>query len=370
MQILIVDPYLTYSHKVWLDGLSANLNHPIFALTLPASHWKWRMHGGTLMLAQQFTQSGFEPDLIIATDMLDLSLFIAQCKGFLKPTIPVWLYFHENQLTYPFSALDSDAAKGFDNHYAFINFTSALLSDQLIFNSAFHLHAFMHALPRFINQFPKPTINLSVSDLMKKSIVIYPGFEPAPSKPVWDYMDQNLPIIVWNHRWEYDKDPETFFNILYTLSDEGYKFHISVMGQRFNRIPAIFSSAYDRLEAHIIHWGFIKDRSEYWQWLRRADIVISTSKQDFFGISMVEAISAGCYPLMPKRLAFPELIPKYLHSRHLYHTEEELLSKIRNLLVSWPEIFDSRQDLIRHVTKYTAKNQANAYKKLLSKVVI
>ncbi|NND33615.1 MAG: DUF3524 domain-containing protein, partial [Saprospiraceae bacterium] len=179
MQILVVDPYFTYSHKVWFDGLCASSDHKFSKLTLPPFHWKWRMHGGTLQLAQQFNESYGEFEMIMATDMLDLSLFIAQCKGFLKPSAPIWLYFHENQLTYPFSELDRDKALGYDNHYAFINLTSALLADRLIFNSKFHRDSFLTAIPGFLDQFPRPKLTIPISKLFDKSHVIYPGFDSS-----------------------------------------------------------------------------------------------------------------------------------------------------------------------------------------------
>ena len=37
--------------------------------------WKWRMHGGAVTLAKQFKNKNYKPDLILSTDMLDLSTF-------------------------------------------------------------------------------------------------------------------------------------------------------------------------------------------------------------------------------------------------------------------------------------------------------
>ena len=37
-------------------------------------------------------------------------------------------------------------------------------------------------------------------------------------------------------------------------------------------------------------------------------MIVSTAGHEFFGISVVEGISAGAYPVLPKRLAYPEIL--------------------------------------------------------------
>ena len=45
------------------------------------------------------------------------------------------------------------------------------------------------------------------------------------------------PLILWNQRWEYDKDPETMLRALYALADEGLPFRVALAGESFRVQP-------------------------------------------------------------------------------------------------------------------------------------
>ena len=367
MKILLVDPYLTPSHDTWLGGFTALKEHEVHTLTLPAYHWKWRMHGGAVMLAHQFAGCQFDPDVVIATEMLDLNLFIALSRKSIKSSCKWIVYLHENQLNYPVSDRDLDRKKNYDNHYAFINYTSVLVADWIVFNSQYHQSSFFDHLPPFLRQFPDHELDRSIGDLQRKSSVIYPGFDAHQIQHNSQVWQNDTPLILWNHRWEYDKDPDSFFSVLFTLSEEGYQFGLVILGKSFRQIPPIFQKAHERLSAHIVHWGYLEDRAEYNHWLWRSDIAISTSNQDFFGISAIESIYANCYPLLPDRLAFPEHIPDPLKPKHLYFSQADLLNKLRVLLSSFGWCAEKFQNhlLKDHLKNYHYDKIAVEYEKLL-----
>ncbi len=54
------------------------------------------------------------------------------------------------------------------------------------------------------------------------------------------------------------------------------------------------------------------------QLLHAGTIVLSTALHEFFGMSVVEAVRAGCRPLLPARLSYPELFD----GNFLYKDEE------------------------------------------------
>ncbi|HSR31236.1 MAG TPA: DUF3524 domain-containing protein, partial [Anaerolineae bacterium] len=144
----MVEPYYTGSHQAWADGYRAHSRHDVRLLTLPGRFWKWRMQGGAVTLAHKVRALNERPDLVLASDMLNLPVFLTLAGEGLA-TMPVALYFHENQLTYP---LQSGEKR--DLHYGFINFVSALRADAVLFNSAYHLEAFFEELPRLLKHFP------------------------------------------------------------------------------------------------------------------------------------------------------------------------------------------------------------------------
>ena len=136
MKILIIEPYYTGSHAAWADGIAKHSRHEVRLLTLPGRYWKWRMHGGSVTLAKKYLEMEITPDLILGTDMLDLANFLALTRR-KTARIPVCVYFHENQINYPWSPEDRDVVNNRDRHYGFINYVTALSADRIFFNSHF-----------------------------------------------------------------------------------------------------------------------------------------------------------------------------------------------------------------------------------------
>ena len=330
MKILILEPYFTGSHKQWALGYKKYSKHEVKILSMKGQFWKWRMHGGAVTLAKQFKNKNYKPDLILSTDMLDLSTFLALTKTKARSAI----YFHENQLSYPWSPNDRDLLKKRDHHYSFINYVSALSADHVLFNSRFHMEIFLKKLHSFLNHFPDHNEIDTIKIIEKKSEVLSLAIE-LKKFDSYKYTKHNKPLILWNHRWEYDKNPELFFKSLKHVKDHGYNFDLAVLGENFSNSPEIFKNAKDIFKENILHWGYAKNFDSYAKWLWKANILPVTSNQDFFGVSVMEAIYCETYPLLPNRLSFPELIPKKFHCDHFYQNDNDLNEKLISLIKTY-----------------------------------
>ena len=319
MRVLLLDPFHTGSHRAWSTGWKRWVDaHPeatavrsVTLWTLPGRNWKWRMHGAAASFAQR--ASGVAPDWIIATDLLD----VAQFRGLLPAAwrhVPVATYFHENQLTYPWSDGDPDARTERQTGYGYINWSSAQASDLLLFNSAHHRDAFFAALPALFYSLPKPHPELHLDSLKRKSVVLPVGLD-------WEGLEADAlpstfepdapPLILWNHRWEWDKGPDRFFAAIDALERGGWDFQCAILGPRFRRIPPVFEEAFRRWPHRWAQWGGTEDRKAYATWLHRADLLIHAPRQENFGISMVEAMYCGTVPWLAPGTAGTEIAPGF-----------------------------------------------------------
>jgi glycosyltransferase involved in cell wall biosynthesis len=256
--------------------------------------------------------------MIVASDMLDLATFRALTADTLAG-VPAVVYFHENQLTYPLPP-----GRTRDLSFAWVNYTAALVADAVLFNSDFHRRDFLGALPALLGRYHDHQELATVAGIVAKSHVLPPGIDlaaldgPVPSR------DDGAPVILWNSRWEYDKQPGVFFAALEALEARGVGFRLIVAGEHIDPGAADFVAARERWGPRIVHWGYAPTRAAYAALLRRADMVVSTAAQEFFGIGVVEALYCGCAPLLPRRLNYPDLLPTAHHAACLYTRDEEL----------------------------------------------
>lgn len=315
--IFLLEPYFSGSHQAWADGYARHSSHNVHVLTLPGRFWKWRMFGSAVTLVEQARQAAAEhgsPNVVLASDMLDLASFLGHASTVIGSPKTV-LYMHENQLTYPLSPTARD-----DLAYAFMNWSSMLRADEVWFNSQFHLDAVFSALPKFLRHFPDHRHVRLVEGVHDKSIVMPVG---VGLDWIGETEKNSPPLIVWNQRWEYDKDPERLFRALYRLADSGADFRLALCGENFRNVPVEFEEARHRLASQLVHYGFAA-REEYEALLRDASVVVSTAKHEFFGIAAVEAMAAGAVPVFPDKLSYPSLVPQEVHAETLYRDDAGL----------------------------------------------
>ena len=373
MDILLVEPYFTGSHAAWADSYVRVSRHNVEILSMEGRNWKWRMRGGAVTLAKRFMEMDFTPELILTTDMLDLAAFCSLTRA-VTAKVPAAVYFHENQFTYPASPKERARPGGRHSHYGFINYTTALAADHVFFNSSFHKDSFLGALSGYLSGKPDHNEADSVALIGDKSSVLYPGMElkrlkaRAPLTPALSPKGRGgMPLILWNHRWEYDKNAAEFFEALYLLKEKGIDFEVAILGESFGRAPEEFASARERLGDRVVHFGYASDLDTYASWLARADLLPVTSHHDFFGCSVVEAIHMGCTPLLPDRLVYPEHIPVSLRKRYLYHGFDDLVDKLTRAVTNVEAYRD--ESLAAFVARYDWDELGPVYDSAMERAV-
>jgi glycosyltransferase involved in cell wall biosynthesis len=242
--------------------------------------------------------------------MTDLSALKGFCGSI--HNVPTILYFHENQFAYP--------DQGDPNHVVERQITSlysAIAAEQLVFNSKFNKTTFLQGVKRLLKKLPDGIPSGIVESLENKSEIIsvpLMPLTPLPSPSQNDIPSSVAPAevidIVWNHRWEHDKGTEALETIVSMLVKSGIDFRFHLIGQSFRKIPQSVENSISLLEQYqrLGTSGFIENRDEYLDLLAHSQIVLSTAQHEFQGLAVLEAIQAGCIPVVPDALAYQEFV--------------------------------------------------------------
>lgn len=356
LSLLILEPYCGGSHAFFLSGIS-RLSYAFESITLPARNWKWRMRLAAPYFAKKLQEDNRRFDRILCSPFVDAATFRGMAPKWVRE-VPLLTYFHENQFAYPVQIDDER-----DLHYGLTNMTTALASDSVAFNSEYNLRSFLGGIEATMKHSSDLKLHDPCSAIMAKSRVLPVAIDFQDIDAVSIVPRVDAPVLIWNHRWQNDKNPRMFFNTLFELDDEGINFRLIVLGQSFTNSPEIFSEAKNRLHHKIMHFGCPSSRKEYAMWLKHGDIVISTSHHEFFGIAVVEAVRAGCRPLLPRRLSYPELYP----DEYLYD-DENFKQKLNEFIREGTRLSQKQSKYL--TDRFSWKTLSPAYESWISDVII
>ncbi|QOC23560.1 DUF3524 domain-containing protein [Wenzhouxiangella sp. AB-CW3] len=302
---LLLSPYRSDSHAAWADWLQNHITGVDWqVLELPGRHFAWRIRGNPLSWLDEIPRD--PPDLLLATSMADL----ATIRG-LHPQlarVPTWYYFHENQFAYPASDRQITSIEA-----SMVQVYGALAADRVFFNSAFNRDSFFAGLSELLDRLPDGVPADVLTRLETRSDVL-----PVPVAPVPSADQRDHKLIVWNHRWEYDKAPERFATALIELAEAGMDFRLALLGRRPRKTPTALAHLRRTLGDRIIADGHLP-APDYRLLLGQAGIAVSTAIHEFQGIGMLEATSAGARPLVPDALCYREQYP----SEYRYRPDED-----------------------------------------------
>lgn len=360
MRVLLCEPYFTGSHRAWAEGIATHSRHDVRLVTHHGGFWKWRMQGAALTLADEIctvVSSWGRPDVLLVSDMVHLPALLGFARAALGD-VPVVLYMHENQLTYP-------VADGVprDETYAMTNWLSVAAADRVVFNSEHHRRELLGALPSLLRRFPDHRHTANLASVEQRSEVLPVGVDG--DRFALSRSEAVPPVVLWNHRWEHDKDPAAFFAALDAVAAAGLDFRLAVAGESYTIVPPEFASARTRFAERIVHFGTATD-AEYPRVVADADVVVSTAAHEFFGVAVVEAISAGALPVLPERLSYPELVPDRLP--YLYDSEDQLVERLGWALTDHEGRRRAAARAARHARQFDWSVVAPRYDALLERV--
>lgn len=327
--VLLLSAYRSDSHALWADWLRSELEADWRVLELPGRYFRWRIRGNPLSwldaLPQQLEAGqpqGWQPDRILATSMVD----ICTLRGLFPTlaTVPTSLYFHENQFAYPVSQGQHSSIDP-----QMVQLYGALAVDELLFNSLFNRDSFLAGIEALLGRLPDALPNGLVERLAPKCrwlpVPVEPMSAPAVDKTgpglvceasAFHQKAESKPqrlTVLWNHRWEYDKYPEALLLLASALLKRGLGIDLVLLGHGADRPHAVKQQLEQLVQAsegalRIVMSGFLP-KAEYRLWLQQADVVFGAARHEFQGLSLLEAASAGAFPVVPDALCYPEQYP-------------------------------------------------------------
>ena len=353
--VVLLEPWFEGSHAQWCTGWQQASRHNISVLMGPRGGWRKSLRSGAVFFANELQKSYPTADVIVASTPIDLAGVIG-CSSTSLRNKPFILYMHESQFGYPHGLKGPPA-----DHLLATDFNAIKASTRTLVASDYHRELLNKALPEFADRLFLGNAAEAMAGFNINTLPI--GVDLIGPRP----SDASGPHrLLWNHRWAADKEPEKFVNVITELALNNYDFEVIAIGPVERSGSAQFLKLKKILGPKLVISGE-QSRNSYVNCLHTADIVVSTSKHEFFGVSVVEAISAGARPLLPNRLSYPELVPDHLRDFFLY-SDDIYDSLARLITTTRSELHAHRDALIQHVESFNWTSLVHDYDDLIDNV--
>ncbi len=365
-RVVVVEPFHGGSHASWFSQWKQYSRHDLYLLSLPDQFWRWRMRGSSVTLGAELAAFAAEhgpPDALVVSDMVDAAGLLGMARRQMA-SVPVALYMHENQLLYPVAP-----GQRATDTYGLINWRSMNVADEVWFNSSFHRTALFEALPTLLVRQPDNDHDHLVAPIAQRSSVLWPGVDVGPliAGERADRGETSRPLVLWNQRWDHDKNPAEVFAMLARLASEGVAFDLALAGETVRENDREMVTRHGVLADRIVHEGHLA-RADYVALLLRSDVIVSAADHEFFGIAIIEAIASGAVPVLPDRLSFPEIIEPQFHGRVL-GSDASLEARLRAVLEDVPTARAGIEGLRASMVRFASPTSAAAHDDAVERLI-
>jgi glycosyltransferase involved in cell wall biosynthesis len=147
-------------------------------------------------------------------------------------------------------------------------------------------------------------------------------------------------IVVFPHRWDKEKQPDVFVQIMQLLWRCRQDFRVLITTGRKK-----FADPRGLLIGVSFPYEIYENLSkyDYYLALAKAKVMVSCAVEEHFGYAFCESAVAGCAPVVPNAYSYPEILNG--DTRFLYNNTLGAVSKVDAML-------DAPESAARYVTKY------------------
>lgn len=144
-------------------------------------------------------------------------------------------------------------------------------------------------------------------------------------------------LVVFSSRWDSEKDPEFFCSLVKAVlkEREDIRFVVctgneNLTSNRADLIGLVREMVNDHSKYFKVEAGLSKQK--YFDILRRASVQFNCAKQDFVSYTLLEACLAGCSPLYPSYLTFPDALEHHMECLYTPSSIQQAKDKLYNLI--------------------------------------